>query len=130
MDLCEQSDGVVTLDKPLACSSVARPIDTTAGFWSLRDGAESCEAVVLRKHQRHEARDRHEDRERGNRLQQGVRDGQHHCPQKEPPAFCWESYLCSPDFRLISHHSFWGVGAGHGEDKTDLSDVNTIHNEV
>lgn len=130
MDLCEQSDGVVTLDKPLACSSVARPIDTTAGFWYLRDGAESCEAVVLRKHQRHEARDRHEDRELGNRLLQGVRDGQHHCPQKEPPAFCWESYLCSPDFRLISHHSFWGVGAGHEEDKTDLSDVNTIRNEV
>lgn len=74
MDLCEQSDDVFTLDKPLACSSVARPIDTTAGFWSLRDGAESCEAVVLRKHQRHEARDKHEDRELGNRLLQDVRD--------------------------------------------------------
>ena len=79
MNICEQSDGVVTLDKPLACSSVARPIDATAGFWSLRDGAESCEAVVLRKHQRREARDRHEDTELGNHLLQDVRDGQCHC---------------------------------------------------
>lgn len=131
MNLCEQSDGVVTLDKPLACSSMARPIDTTAGFWSLRDGAESCEAVVLRKHQRHEATDRREDRELGNRLLQGVRDGQSHCQrEKEPPAFRWECYLRSPDFRLSSHCSFWGVGTGHGGDKIELSDVNTVCHDV
>lgn len=118
MNICEQSDGVVTLDKPLVCSSVARPIDTTAGFWSLRDGAESCEAVVLRKHQRHEARDRREDRELGNRLLQDVRDRQRHCQwEKKPPAFRWESYLRSLDFRLSPQRSFWGWGQGMGETK-------------
>lgn len=96
-----------------AGDSMAGAICAKAGTWSSWGRAESCAAIMAWG-----------GRELGSPSAEGVGGGQCH-PQcsKEPPACLWETYLCSPDFRMISHWTFWGAGCG--EDETELSDVHT-----